>query len=576
MCSSSAVTSSAATPRAAKSSTTSPIPAARRSSITGTTAGSTASRSGRSASAVIRVRSSATGVVCRSPPAAVGASRSPSQVRSASSASSASCASSSRGEISGRPPAPTSAFQALRSARARTSSACRSSGGRPGRSSRVASRRTRDRAHQPSSTPWACRYSRVAVAATCSSSCTSKISGRNTSRVSRTPAIVVSVVFQSCTVRAAGSFDSARISSRVAARSSSPPSARRATIDEARATSASLVIRAPYQGSPASPEAHAPTATAPASSSASSCSRSRESRASAAPRIRTRDAGAGCREPSSLMAHWASCTLTPHGARTSWRAATWSRRASRWLRNRFSSLLPSTGSRSAQDSSTPGEPMNPTTSASVPRWSNSERPVRATSEPSPTDSSRRCTSSSSERCWATRSTEFRWPARAATRLAMVCVVPVPGAACTTTSSPRSTASTTPPWAASASRTSRSPAGSGSGSRSAAGSTGMPPAGLRGTTGGQRPDDRVPGEALDGGRGGQLGQVADHRELAVREGAEQQPRRDGEPGQPLAEAAQGGIHRVGVEAAGERGHLREGGGVEVEARPWTGGTARAPG
>ena len=111
--------------------------------------------------------------------------------------------------------------------------------------------------------------------------------------MSRTPAIVVSVVSQSWTVRAAGREDSARISSSVVARVSNPPSARRVTIDDALLTSASLVIRAPYQGSPASPADHAPTAAAPASSSASSCSRSRDSRASAAPRIRTRDAGGG-------------------------------------------------------------------------------------------------------------------------------------------------------------------------------------------------------------------------------------------------------------------------------------------
>ena len=76
--------------------------------------------------------------------------------------------------------------------------------------------------------------------------------------------------------------------------------------------------------------------------------------------------------------------------------------------------------------------------------------------------------------------------------------------------------------------------------------------------------RDAGQPFDRRLLGQLGEVADHGQLPVRERPDEHPGRDREPGQPLAEASQRRIHRVRVETAGDRGHLGERRGVEVDA------------
>ena len=82
------------------------MPASRSESMVPSTRGSTASRSGRAASAAIRSCSSGSSVESRSPPPLVVASRSPSHSRSAATESYAVRARSRSTGISGRPPAP--------------------------------------------------------------------------------------------------------------------------------------------------------------------------------------------------------------------------------------------------------------------------------------------------------------------------------------------------------------------------------------------------------------------------------------------------------------------------------------
>ena len=122
------------------------------------TCGRTASRSGRAASAASRSRRSAQRRCRRGRrPAAVGASRSPSQVEVRREGRRVCRAASSR---SARDLGPAAAAghrrQALRCSWARARAACRSAGGGPGRSSERAWRRSRQRANQPSSMPCAC------------------------------------------------------------------------------------------------------------------------------------------------------------------------------------------------------------------------------------------------------------------------------------------------------------------------------------------------------------------------------------------------------------------------------------
>ena len=83
---------------------------------------------------------------------------------------------------------------------------------------------------------------------------------------------------------------------------------------------------------------------------------------------------------------------------------------------------------------------------------------------------------------------------------------------------------------------------------------------------------VPGEGGDevdlGEPLGLTADVGDHVGLAVGVGPENQPRGDGEAGEVGAEATEGGIHGVGVEAtrgALERREGGEGGGVDGDAR-----------
>ena len=53
-----------------------------------------------------------------------------------------------------------------------------------------------------------------------------------------------------------------------------------------------------------------------------------------------------------------------------------------------------------------------------------------------------------------------------------------------------------------------------------------------------------------------GEVGDHRQLGVGEGAEDEARRDLELGHPLARVVESGVHRVGVEAVAGGGEVGE--------------------